>query len=161
MERKASTIGLWMLGLFLVAAPAVAGGSCTSAMLNESLTLPDGSRHDAGLLTLCATRDYSPVATLHKTFVDGMPIAFFLSRRGEAEGSADGRPVMMFRRDAKGRLHLSGYSVPSSGGRQVTYRLGRQPGPVRPHVQTETTLLAGNAKQNVGNGTILQAANVR
>ena len=72
MERKTRTIGLWMLGLFLVSAPAIAGGSCTSAVLNESLTLPDGSRHDAGLLTLCATRDYSPVATLHKTFFDGI-----------------------------------------------------------------------------------------
>jgi len=111
------------LGLACGVAEAGGRGECTSALVEEPFRAPDGSLHAAGRLTICASKRYSPVSHLHATYVDGMPLGLLISRAGWSEGlSEDGKPFMMFRRDADGLLHLSGYAIPA-GDRMVTYRL--------------------------------------
>ena len=117
--------GVAVLGLLPAAGVAEAGGRgpCASAMIDEPFQAPDGSLHAPGKLTICASRQYSPVSFLHSTYVDGMPVAMLVSRRGTSEAAPEaGRPFMMFHRDAGGLLHLAGYASPA-GERMVTYRL--------------------------------------
>ena len=57
-----------------------AGGVCSSARVDEAFVLPDGSQHSAGELTVCVSQNLTPVASLHRTFVDGMPIGACLAR---------------------------------------------------------------------------------
>ena len=54
----------------LVSTGALADGRCVTLEVRGTLVLPDGSIHEPGQLTLCRTMDFSPVATLHKTYVD-------------------------------------------------------------------------------------------
>ena len=110
--------------LALVAAgPVRAGqGRCVTAHVAEPITLPDGSEHAAGRLTLCASRNFTPVTTLHNSYVNGMPVGMWLARRGVAEGEPAQGAYMMFQRDSGGSLHLYGYASPS-GGRIVTHLL--------------------------------------
>jgi hypothetical protein len=113
------------VGLLTSSVPAQAGdrGTCTSAFVSEPFRAPDGSLHEAGKLTICASREYSPVSWLHATYIDGYPVGMWMSRRGSSEGLEDGgRPFIMFRRDAAGLLHLSGYASPA-GNTMVTYQL--------------------------------------
>jgi hypothetical protein len=86
--------------------------------------LPDGSLHPPGTLTICDSLRYSPVSTLHATYMDGMPVGMMLSRRGTSEANSDGRPFILLHRDGSGLLHLYGYAVPA-GERMVTYRMQR------------------------------------
>jgi len=104
----------------LIAGNATAG--CISAAIAEPILLPGGSEHPSGTLTLCVSHTLSPVASLHETFVDGMPVGLLASRRGLSEGSGDGRPFMMFNRDAEGRLRLYGFATPA-GDRMLTYQI--------------------------------------
>jgi hypothetical protein len=108
------------------AAVTLAGdrGSCTSALLEEEVLLPDGSLHSPGTLTICDSREYSPVSTLHATYMNGMPVGMMLSRRGTSEANSDGRPFVLLHRDSGGLLHLYGYAVPA-GERMVTYKMQR------------------------------------
>ena len=111
-------------GLFAPQVATLAGdrGKCTSALVTEQLQLPDGSLHPPGTLTLCDSRSYSPVSTIHGTYMDGMPVGMMLSRRGTSEGGAERQPFVMLVRDGNGLLHLYGYAVPS-GKHMVTYRM--------------------------------------
>ena len=97
-------------------------GKCTSAVVEEQVQLPDGSLHPPGTLTLCDSRSYSPVSSIHKTYRNGMPVGMMLSRRGPSEGGAERQPFVMLVRDGNGLLHLYGYAVPS-GRHMVTYRM--------------------------------------
>ena len=111
-------------GLFAPQVTTLAGdrGKCTSAIVEEQVQLPDGSLHPPGTLTLCDTRSYSPVSTIHATYINGMPVGMMISRRGTSEGGAERQPFVMLVRDGGGLLHLYGYAVPS-GKRMVTYRM--------------------------------------
>jgi hypothetical protein len=112
------------IGVFAPQVVTLAGdrGKCTSAHLAEQVLLPDGSLHPPGTLTLCDSRSYSPVSTIHATYMDGMPVGMMLSRRGTSEGGAERQPFVMLVRDGSGLLHLYGYAVPS-GKHMVTYRM--------------------------------------
>ncbi len=99
-------------------------GICTSALIEEDVRLPDGSLHSPGTLTICQSREYSPVSTLHATYMNGMPVGMMLSRRGTSEASSDGQPFVLLHRDSGGLLHLYGYAVPA-GERMVTYKMQR------------------------------------
>jgi hypothetical protein len=112
--------------LLAPAAVTLAGdrGRCTSAEIEEEILLPDGSLQPAGTLTICDSREYSPVSTLHATYVNGMPVGMMLSRRGASEANSDGRPFVLLHRDSGGLLHLHGYAVPA-GERMVTYKMQR------------------------------------
>jgi hypothetical protein len=101
--------------LLIWAVPSrAADGICSSADVDEGFVLPDGSEHSAGRLTVCVTRDLTPVASLHRTSVDGMPVGAFTSRRTGNEG--EGPQYFLFDRDGAGTLRLAGYSCPSGAG---------------------------------------------
>lgn len=105
-------------------AHSASSGKCASADVGEVMILPDGSVHQPGRLTLCDSLAYSPVSTLHKTFIDGMPVGMHISHRQKSEGDGDSDPEMMFLRDTDGRLHLLGYALPS-GVEKITFLLAQ------------------------------------
>ncbi len=119
--------GVWTV---LVIAALIAGQGealaahdiCVSAEVPEPIVLPDGSRHPAGVLTLCLRGDYSPVAAFHETYVNHMPIGLFLSHQCASEGPAEAEPFMMFYRQAGGGLRLYAYALPS-GDHMTNYFL--------------------------------------
>jgi hypothetical protein len=113
------------LGTVAGSAPVLAMPSraCVSAHIDSPFRLPDGVLRPAGVLTLCNTRQFSPVATLHKVLVDRRPVGMFLSRRRNAEG-VFGLPEIFFERDGAGTLELLGYVLPTRGP-TVAYRLKR------------------------------------
>jgi hypothetical protein len=119
-------------------------GKCTSAHLAEQVLLPDGSLHPSGTLTLCDTRSYSPVSTIHATYMDGMPVGMMLSRRGTSEGSAERQPFFMLVRDESGLLHLYGYAVPS-GKHMVTYRMQQPRSPGAAQIARDRTTPKANS----------------
>lgn len=106
-------------------------GSCVSAKIDEPFRLPDGTVHPAGTLMMCEASPFSPVASVHRTYVNGHPAGMFLSKnlRGELEESA--RPSIVLQRYGDGPLELLGYVRPG-GGRNVSYQfsVGRYPSAV-------------------------------
>lgn len=100
-------------------------GTCVSARVDAPFRLPDGTLHAAATLTLCNVMAFSPVATVHRTYVDGRPAGMFLShtRRAEAEGAA--APSVLFQRDTAGQLALLGYNLPGER-RGIAYRMGER-----------------------------------
>jgi len=125
-RETSTTLRTWLVFLLATvpaAGAAVAGGGpCFSVSVDQAMVLPGGAEYAPGTLTICVTRALSPVAALHKTYVDGKPVAMLMSRTGVGEGAGDGRPFVMFQRDGLGRLHLYGLAAPS-GGRMANYRL--------------------------------------
>ena len=99
-----------------------AGGTCVSARVAASFRLPDGALHPAGMLTVCRTRTFSPVADLHLISVDHRPMGMFLSQSRRAEGVGASSPEIVFRRDVRGNLELLGYTMPTRG-RSLVHRL--------------------------------------
>lgn len=125
-ERNAGSFLRWtLLAVFLVlsmaAAPAADAsetGVCVQAFIQESIVLPDGSLHAPGTIRICLEREFSPVAGLHETSIDGRTIGLFQSRFVLSEGLAeDRRARLVFQRIAEDRLALLGYAVP---GRERT-----------------------------------------
>jgi hypothetical protein len=88
-------------------------GACVTAKVPEAFTLPDGSLHAAGRLTLCTVRDFTPVVGLHRLWVDGDGANFVLSRIARAEAKADSAPVLLFQRVPGSPLEFVGYVFPS------------------------------------------------
>jgi len=125
-------IGLAAVGVAIESAPAIAGsrGECITLEVHAPIRLPGGALHPPGRLTLCTSIPISPVASIHKTYIDGHPVAMLASRKVSSESGADTRPVVMFSRDAQGRLELMGYVLPGKDG-GVTYLLNEARKPVR------------------------------
>jgi hypothetical protein len=106
------------IAVLLPASPAVAGSSaaCVTVHIQVPFRLPDGIVHPAGALTLCDSRTYSPVASLHQVLVDGETIGLFQSRRRGTEFGGDAAaPEVVFERDLEGVLALVGYILPDKG----------------------------------------------
>ena len=117
---SAATLVLVML---LLPATVQAGGRCVAANIPAAMVLPDGSSHDAGVVRVCLTRTHSPVAGMHKAYVDGHMIGVFISERTQTEGlSEDGRPYLQFIDNGSGEWHLVGYAVPA-GDHMESFRL--------------------------------------
>jgi len=124
-QERTRLLGLAAVAIATVLAMPLAwsGGSgrCISASLPEALILPDGSVHEAGLLRICLEREFSPVAGLHRAYVDGRAVGRFLSRAGRSEAVDDDRqPFIVLRRTGDGPLVLEGYADPD-GDRYRTY----------------------------------------
>jgi hypothetical protein len=116
------------LAITLTATPAKAAtpsGACVTALIETPFRLPDGSLHDAGTLTLCDAKRFSPIATLHRTYVNGRPVGMFVSRHRFGESAAAGAPGIVFHHDGAGRLDLFGYVLPSAG-RNIAYQMGQR-----------------------------------
>ena len=113
-----------MMGLAICASAAWAqeNGICVTADVPEAFTLPDGSEHPAGRLTLCPVEALSPVTELHSVSVDGRGLRFAMSRRALAESYSGPRSEILFRRSADGGLVLVGYVVPF-GTRSRSYAM--------------------------------------
>lgn len=77
---------------------AQSGGPCVTSNVPEAFTLPDGSFHPAGRLTLCTLQEFTPVVGLHRVWVDGDGASFVMSRMTRAEVAPDSPPVLVFRR---------------------------------------------------------------
>ena len=125
MLRIAAPLVAVLLGGLLGGTPvqATGRGTCVRAELPWPVVLPDGTRHAAGLLRICYDRSYTPVAGLHRTFVDGDFVGMFISRRVQSEGPVPNQaPFMLFRRDVDERWRLQGYALPDGTG-LVSYRL--------------------------------------
>ena len=124
-------VGILAAAIVGIAAPGSvrAAGECISTVLPERAVLPDGSALMVGdILTLCTTRAFTPVQSLHVTYVNGMPLQQLLSRRAESEGLPGGpsRPFMIFEKNAEGRLQLYGFAT-TARDRLVTYTLADAP----------------------------------
>ena len=133
MKHRALTFRVGILAAAIVgfAAPGSvrASGECVSTILPENAVLPGGSPMMVGdILTLCTTHAFTPVSSLHVSYVNGMPLRQMLSRRAESEGLPGGppRPFMIFEKNADGRLQLYGFAT-SARGRLVTYTLADAP----------------------------------
>jgi hypothetical protein len=115
--------------LITSAQPASAGtrGACLQADVPAPIVLPDGTVNQRGLLRICLTQMYSPVAGLHKTSIDGSDIGVFISRAETQLATADDRqPYFVFIRNSRGQLELDSY-VLLDGARRVTYKVGPEP----------------------------------
>jgi hypothetical protein len=149
-----------LAGLALLAATPAVGAECVTAEVDRPILLPDGSRHPAGLLTLCLSRDFSPVSSLHLAFVDRRPVGQWLSRHGKSEAPAD-TPLMVFAREADGALRLEGYAMPSGRGTK-TYLVGagRKPGGSAAGA-SRRAMRGGSPDRSVPGPTVLVAAHPR
>ena len=129
MNKERGTLRHWTpagLALLAISIPgAIWGqslGDCIAVEVPAPMILPDGSSHEAGSLKICHDQMFSPIASLHATYVDGKPVGFLRSRRGFAEDDTEGRPYVLFQKTHRGELRLLGYAWPH-GNRMATYLL--------------------------------------
>ena len=159
--KKQNAFLTWILVMVLGAACALASTPahaqsrfCASAWIQEPFILPDGSAHAPGTLKVCTDTAISPVAQLQRTYVDGMPIGAFLSRRqtGELPVSDKAPALFVFQRDLEGRLCLERYAVwdgrkarsfdmTTAKSNEMVAR-GRKPAPLQPLPEKETIVVA-------------------
>jgi len=117
LGRLNMTIPLRMMLAIGLAASASATlaqdrGTCVTAKVPEAFTLPDGTLHAAGRITLCTHRVLNPVAGLHRIWADGEGALLVMSRRFQPDEFANDRSILLFRRAPDGALDLVGYVVP-------------------------------------------------
>jgi hypothetical protein len=128
-ERRPRFISVLVLALALgfTASEARAQGrsDCVTSDVHEAFTLPDGSTHPAGRLTLCTVLSLNPVTGVHRVWIDGHGASFVLTRRVLAEAGPDTEPAFLFRRVPGAPLDLIGFVV-SDGHRTWTYSLRRE-----------------------------------
>ena len=110
--------------MVLGAGSVSAGGRCVTVDVPAPFRMPDGAVHPAGSLRLCDSRSLSPVAGLHKVYVDGHLINTVQSRLGRSEGPAESEPFVQFRRNGDQQLELLGYAWPD-GRKMKTYVMVR------------------------------------
>ena len=114
------------LGIVVALTPSSAlgeeTGRCARADVPWSVTLPDGSTHDAGALRLCLQQMWTPASGLHEIRVNGNPTGLFMSRLGRTEGLVEATPIMVFARNPSGEHRLIGYAWPD-GDVMRTYTL--------------------------------------
>lgn len=111
------------IALMMIGSTVAAAGECVSVRIDTPIVMPDGSDRAAGVLRVCNTQSFSPVASLHATSIDGKSIGLLQSRKLRSEAS-ETTPFFVFDRFEDGRMRWVGYVVPASGGRgSVTYQL--------------------------------------
>jgi len=116
----ALAIGFVLGVVGLAQSPTLAAGSpCATAVIDEPFLLPDGSEHPAAELRICVRGEYSPIASFHETYVDGMPVGLTISRRTTSRGSDARNSVVVFDRLADGRLSLLGYAMVRRDGLEI------------------------------------------
>lgn len=112
----------------IVAAQALAQAPCLSVNLAQPVVFPDGTEHVAGQLTLCDWKAYTPVAQIHRSYMDGRPVQLLMGRRTTTERSVMEPDEVFFRPDSAGRLELIGYSR-TFHGRNMTVNFKHRDSP--------------------------------
>jgi len=112
----------------IVTGQTLAQTSCLSVDISRPVIFPDGTEHHGGRLDLCDWKAFTPVAQLHRSYVNGQPIQMLLGSRTSNERPEDAPDEVFFRSDASGRLELIGYAR-TFRGRSVTVRFQRQDSP--------------------------------
>jgi len=102
------------IGLAACATTALAQdtGACISATVPEAFTLPDGSLHAAGRITLCTHQVLNPSVGLHRVWVDGDGASLVMSKRSRPNEFDGDHAAVLFRRVPGEPLNLVGYVVP-------------------------------------------------
>lgn len=107
----------WTLTLVMASLPQAAAaeeyGGCFRVDLAAPYVLPDGSAHEAGILTVCTERPLSPSAGTHRMSASGEAVGRLVSRRVPSELAALDGPRAVFTRDPGGTLRLVGYAEPA------------------------------------------------
>jgi hypothetical protein len=114
-NRNRSFLGAAIfIGLAACATTALAQdtGACISATVPEAFTLPDGSVHAAGRITLCTHQVLNPSAGLHTVSVDGDGASLVMSKRSRPNEFDGDHAAVLFRRVPGEPLELVGYVVP-------------------------------------------------
>jgi hypothetical protein len=114
-------VALAMIGAAL---PAQAQGRdrCVNVVSPRPIILPDGSRHEPGLLQLCLNHVSDPVTAHLKIRVNGQTVGIaYPCRVGVSEARTED-PIVVFKRASSGEFYLVGYAWPD-GETMRTYRL--------------------------------------
>ena len=110
-----SVIVLWAAAA-LLASPGLAGSErCIEAKVSESVRMPHGQSVGPGTLRLCGEK-LSPVSHLHRTVLDGHPVALLISDTRTTETDQTSDPAIVLHRTEEGDLQLVGYVLP--GGKR-------------------------------------------
>ena len=108
-------IALWAAAV-LLASPGLAGSKrCIEAKVSQSVRMPHGQSVGPGTLRLCGEK-LSPVSHLHRTALNGHPVALLLSNTRSAESVKTTEPAIVLHRFKDGSLELVGYVVPGPSG---------------------------------------------
>ena len=123
MSRQVSRVvfvGVAVAVLLVSVTSARADGSCIAARVADHVVLPDGSVHEAGIVTICPEIKLSPAVRLCSIAVNGKTMGVWMNRVSEGGRfvTDDGRVTM--RRLANGHLALADYYWPGADGRPVT-----------------------------------------
>lgn len=128
MRRRTAASRTALLALVALGSVLVVYGKnerCLRAEVPAPIVFPDGTTQPAGALMLCVA-DYSPVASYHRVFVNGMPKGLLFSHRTLAESPEGPEPRLLFRSTDSGALRLLGYIWPS-GKKANAYLLQSEP----------------------------------
>jgi len=112
----------------IVLGQAFAQAPCLTVDLGRPVVFPDGSEHVAGQLTLCDWKAFTPVAQIHRSYMDGRPIQMLMGKRTTTERSLMEPDEVFFRSDSSGRLELVGYAR-TYQGRSMTVSFQQQDSP--------------------------------
>jgi hypothetical protein len=155
--RTSARVGLGVAVLLLASGMSWthAAGRCISVDVPQPVVMPDQSVHEGGALRLCLAREYSPVASIHKTYINGLPTGMLTSRDGRSEGPAEPEPYVLFRKIPGERLELIGYAWPK-GEKMETYILSER----FEHVAAVQAAAAPGAAERMLEGVVLLAARV-
>jgi hypothetical protein len=109
-----SMIVLWAAAA-LVASPGLAGSKlCIEARVSQSIQMPHGETVGPGTLRLCREKLWA--SQIHRTVLDGHPVALLLGNSRAAESIESTQPSIVFRQIEGGGLQLIGYVMPDNSG---------------------------------------------
>ena len=112
----------------IVVSHTAAETPCLTVNLARPVIFPDGAEHAPGQLTLCDWKTYTPIAQIHRSYVDGHPIQMLMGTLTSNEREVTEPSEVFFRADGRGRLELLGYAR-TLQGRSVTVSFQRQDSP--------------------------------
>ena len=123
MSRQVSRVvfgAMTAAALILSATPARADKGCIAARVHDPVVLPDGSLHEAGIVTICPETRLSPSVRLCSIAVNGRTAGIWMNRVSEGGRFVADDGTVALRRLASGHLALADYYWPGPDGRPVT-----------------------------------------
>ena len=135
MSRQVSRVvfgAMTAAALILSATPARADKGCIAARVHDPVVLPDGSLHEAGIVTICPETRLSPSVRLCSIAVNGRTAGIWMNRVSEGGRFVSDDGTVALRRLASGHLALADYYRPGPDGRPVTAAQAAARAPERP-----------------------------